>query len=173
MPEYLTEENLNKELIKIYPNTIFIRDKKVPNSNIEGYPDFRNEDLKIIVEFDGDRHYTQSKVIKKDELKNKTYSSLGYKVIRIPYFVQLNTKVIANVFNIKLNFQQKYPQGFIDIKALLPSDFCELGIEKFQLDLEKFYYLKKEIVGSLKVKIEKLDIETVLPKSLYYLLNCS
>ena len=171
--EYLNEERLGETLRLIF-NKEFIYDKAVPNSkNKRKRPDYRNDELMLIVEFDGFQHYNCTKNILSDIEKDKDYSELGYKVIRIPYFIQLNTDTINRLFNIKLEKDiYKYPQGFIDNKALLPSDFCELGIEKFVADLEIFSHLKEDILDSLKNKINELkDIRLVLPKSLLYLLD--
>jgi hypothetical protein len=50
----------------------------------------------------------------------------------------------------------------------LPSDFCELGVKRFQRDLLRFHYIKDEIVESLQNKIiNKGDKELVLPPSLF------
>jgi hypothetical protein len=60
-----------------------------------------------------------------------------------------------------------YRHGFIDGKACLPSNFCELGVAKFKRDLKKFEYIKKDIILSLKEKSKKLgDKRLVLPLSL-------
>lgn len=50
---YLTESKLTAELKIIYPELEFIHDKIVPNSGIINRPDFSNDELKLIIEFDG------------------------------------------------------------------------------------------------------------------------
>jgi len=173
MPTYLTELNLKEILKTIKPNYEFIHDKSVPHSkNKRMRPDFRCDELKLIIEFDGDSHYCKAERILKDKQKDEDYISLGYKVFRIPYFIQMSTKLLKMIFNEDINFTQVYPNGFIDKRAVLPADFCELGIELFEHDLEKFDYCKDEIIESLRNKIqEKENIkEYVLPKSLYSIL---
>ena len=169
---YLTEKELGKILKHIFSNHPFIHNKQVPNSNIKTRPDYRNDILKLIVEFDGYHHYSTTKTIIRDELKDNTYKKMGYTIIRIPYFVQISKLIISNLFNIKTNFIQTYPHGFIDLKAMLPADYCELGIKHFENDIKNFYYIKNEIIFSLKNKIkEHKNIKLVLPPSLYYLVQ--
>lgn len=168
---YLTEEKLGNFLNLLYPGIIFIHNKVVPKSSIKNRPDYRSDDLNIIVEFDGYRHYSLSSTIINDKIKDLVYTSLGYKVIRIPYFIQLSEKVIFELFEKNFEWKQKYPHGFICNKALLPSDFCELGIERFKQDLNRFDFTRQEIQNSIKAKIKELgEIELVLPKSLFTIL---
>lgn len=80
--------------------------------------------------------------------------------------------LLFQMFQRTIEFKQVYPHGFIDSKASLPADFCELGIKQFLNDLKKFDYLKDDIINSLRGKIvEKKDINLVLPPSLYYLIE--
>lgn len=170
--EYLTEENLSEVLKKIFPAEIFIHDKVVPNSNTKTRPDYRCERLKLIIEFDGDQHYRNVKKIRNEIKKDQIYHKLGYKIVRIPYFVQISTLIIEKLFGKKLKYQQTFPHGFISKTVIMPCDFCELGIVKFKIDLEKFSYVKTEIINSLKEKaIELGDKELVVPPSLEYLLS--
>jgi len=167
---YLTEQKLAYYLQEFYPNTEFILNKSLPNSEIRCRPDVRSEDLKIIVEFDGYKHYTDVDTIFLDYRKDKLWKSLGYKVIRMPYFVQLDKQVLINEFSIETEFVQEYRHGFIDPKATLPSNFCEQGVKRFIKDLKRFDYIKDQLVESLREKIkERGDIELVLPSTLSFL----
>lgn len=164
---YLTEESLSEFLIKAFPYETFIRNKKVNESGINGRPDFRSITSKIIVEFNGYRHYSQSSVILADETKRNAYAKLCYKVIEIPYFVQLSTYTVKELFDITLNINQTFPHGFISDTAMLPADFCFLGIERFKSDLERLPLIKKDIANSLENKIKELgDERYVLPPSI-------
>ena len=91
---YLTEDKLGNYLKIIYPNEEFIHNKKIPDIESRIRPDYRCDNLKLIVEFDGYKHYTQYDKIITEHLKNKLYKKLGYGVIRIPYFVQLSKDII-------------------------------------------------------------------------------
>ena len=166
--DYLTEARLKNILKEIAPEYNFVHNKGVPEAvNKRRRPDFRCERNKLIIEFDGDTHYCKSQRIIVDAEKDKDYQNLGYRVVRIPYFVQLTSKVCEYVFDKRFEIEQKYPQGFNDRKATLPADYCELGITKFLADLEIYSFHKREIILSLKNKIqEKGNIDLVLPKSI-------
>lgn len=168
MANYLTEKTLGifLESTQFFSNQNpnWIHDKIVPNSGINNRPDFRSDNLKLIVEFDGFQHYTQSSYIIKDEIKDSTYSKMGYTIVRIPYFVQLESRTISYLFGFNYEYKQTYPHGFIDKNAILPADFCELGIERFIKDLQRFSFIKTEIIESLIAK--SADIRTVIPQSL-------
>lgn len=159
---YLTEDRLY-EALKIIFKIDFIRDRQVPDSGINKRPDFRNDELKLIVEFDGERHYTNNKIQKSDMLKAKRYSDMGYKVIRLPYFVQLSSSIIKLLFDIDIDWEQQYPHGFIDEKAMLPVDYNYFGIYHFKGDLNKFEIIKSDVIQSLESKIKLLGEDNVLP----------
>lgn len=171
---YLTEKNLIDYLSDIYPNTIWIHNKTFNNYKFR--PDYVNHELKIVIEFNGYQHYTKASVIIKDYNKYKIITDMGYKLIEIPYFVQLDKLVIKNLFNVNWAFDDliKYPHGFIDNSPtmILPSDFCSLGIERFMGDLSRFNYIKDLIIESLYNKFLLLgDKKLVLPPQLIYLLD--
>ena len=121
----------------------------------------------LIIEFDGDSHYCKTQRIKSDVEKDEDYTLLGYRVVRIPYFIQITSQVLKYIFDENIMFKQRYPNGFIDLKATLPADYCELGVKLFKKDLLRFDYHAEEIINSLNDKIkEKRDVELVLPSSL-------
>jgi len=171
MNNYLTDDLLCVYLKKLFPDNIFIRDKVVPNSGLKTRPDYRNDDLKLIIEFDGYRHYTVPKVILSDLKKDEVYSKMGYTIVRIPYFVQLTSVVIQNLFNLSIDFNTTFPHGFIVDICARPADFCELGIDRFIMDLDKFSYLKQEILSSLREKEEELDVHLIYPHTLIQYCN--
>jgi hypothetical protein len=122
MPDYLTEENLGPKLEEIF------KVEFIHNKNFNGYrPDYRNDTLKLIVEFDGPRHFTESARIVKDYQNDLLSKKSHYRVVRIPYFVQLETRTIKHYFNQNYTLPQTFPHGFINDKIVLPADFCELG----------------------------------------------
>lgn len=172
MPAYLTEKNLTQIFESCVPEFQFVHNKTVPDSGIKSRPDYRFETIKLIVEFDGYRHYQNTAVILSDYQKDKIYSAMGYRIFRLPYFIQMTSKIISQLFNQTIPYNQTYPHGFIDEQALLPADFCELGIQRFLSDLNTFEDYKSEIIDSLQRKItEKKEINLVLPPSLHYLVN--
>lgn len=171
MPIYLTESNLGEILKDVVPELEFIHDKAVPEAkNKRRRPDYRCESEKLIIEFDGDTHYCKANRILTDAEKDEDYSALGYRIVRIPYFIQITDQVLKYIFGRSIEFKQVYPNGFIDPNAILPADFCELGISQFIKDLETFNYHKDEVIESLKSKVqEKGNISYVLPPSLNHL----
>lgn len=161
---YLTEELLGKFLEERFKEK-FIHDKAVPNSNTRLRPDYRSDDLMLIIEFDGYKHYNSSKVILNDSIKNKVYINLGYTIIRIPYFIQLDKRIIELLFGDlvkdKSDFNN-YPHGFIDKNALLPADFCILGMYRFMDDQVKFSAVLEDIINSLNNKVKLLGDERLV-----------
>lgn len=172
MNEYLTEQRLALVLKELFPQNTFIHDRTVPNSGTRRRPDYRCDELMLIVEFDGDKHYKEVAKIKSEQQKDKTYSEMGYRVVRIPYFIQISSETIKYFFDFDLNWNQSYPHGFISENVILPCDYCELGIQKFLNDLNRFDFIKNDIFESLKNKISALkDYELVLPSSIKYICN--
>jgi hypothetical protein len=154
---YLTEDKLYDILKLIYPDEEIIRDKKIPDQKNLCRPDFRLPNLKLIFEFDGYNHYTTAKRVVNDHHNDLFYESLGYKVIRIPYFIQLNREFYKNILNIDRDDDYIYKNGFIDDKVVLPADFCSLGVARFNKDVNgRFLYCKDEIAHSLYIKYVKL-----------------
>ncbi|ADN08227.1 RAP domain-containing protein [Sulfurimonas autotrophica] len=171
MSNYLTEKSLGKYLKQIFPKHEFIRDRVVPNSDIQKRPDYRNDDLMLIIEFDGYGHYSNPDNILTDGFKDDIYKDMGYDIVRIPYFIQMSKDIVELLFDRDVDIEQVYPHGFIDIKAMLPAYFCELGIIRFKKDLDKFKIVKDEIILSLGQKYDEYgNINYVLPPSLYNLL---
>jgi len=164
--EYLNESKLGDFLRDIF-KVEFIYNRKVQGSGIMTRPDYRSDSLMLIVEFDGEGHYCNIRTITNDKLKDEVYTSLGYKVVRIPYFIQLNTDIIKTLFDIDVEYRQEYPHGFVNKKAKLPSEFSEAGLERFVKDLKRFDMCTADIVESLRGKINDLrNIDLVLPRSL-------
>lgn len=155
---YLNEDNLDVILKELYPNVLFIRNKQIPNFKHKWRPDFRSDELMLLIEFDGYLHYTKNNTILIDKLKDIEYTKLGYNVIRIPYFIQLNTEVIKLLFNIDYEFNQVYSHGFIDDKAIRPYDFCYNGLIRYKKDIIKFDICKNDIDKSLGFELDQVNI---------------
>lgn len=159
----------------IFPNNIFVSDKPIPkailmerkaNEYRQFRPDIRCEYLNLVVEFDGDAHY-------KDIEKDQYLISLGYKVVRIPFWVQLSKVNIEYYFNVKVdNGCEEHKSGFNSLNSdkvnLLnpntPANFCTLGLKRF---IDEYEVLPKntqnEIIETLKQQQIINQVETVLP----------
>lgn len=96
----LPRTGLDTYLKYIFPNIDdWEHDKTVPNLIVNGKlsrirPDYRSEKLKTIIEFDGLPHYQNPDVIKSDRKKDLIYKENGYKVVRVPYFIQLTKETV-------------------------------------------------------------------------------
>ena len=115
-------------------------------------------ELKLTIEFDGYRHFQNSKTIFNDIEKDKLIREKlkNWKIIRIPYYVQLDNEVLKNIFGItKITSIVKFEHGFIDKKALRVKDFSILGLARFHKSLEIYHFLKTHILKTL----DDLDIE--------------
>lgn len=133
---YLNEKNLGK-FIAANITKNFLHDRPIPDSESRKRFDYILPDQKLIVEFDGDSHFTSAKAIVNDWDKEELAQSFGYKVVRIPYFIQLDDDMINHYFGeyitqpvAKFDFNY-YQHGFIDARARTPGDFCELGQKRF------------------------------------------
>lgn len=154
----LHRTGLNEYLKVIFPNVDdWVHDKvlglTVNNKVCRKRPDYRSEKLKLIVEFDGIQHYTMPDRIKNDVLSTKFYESLGYKVVRIPYFIQLTNKAVKYFFNVDV----KEPLFNENIHSMDKNDrntaafLCGAGvlrmIEEFKYHPEQ-YRVNKEFLIS-------------------------
>lgn len=142
----LHRNGLDEYLKVIFPEiTDWVHDKVLPKEFTNGKscrkrPDYRSETLKLIVEFDGLQHYTQPDRIKKDESNTKFYKSCGYKVIRIPYFIQLTNECVKCLFGRDVKeklFDDKIPSIGIEGKNT-PAYLCPAGIERMKKEFKKF-----------------------------------
>lgn len=94
---------LDEYLQVIYPDTNdWVHDKSINTLPIKSKkrPDYRSESLKLIVEFDGVQHYKSPEIIKKDKDSIEFYENFGYKVVRIPYFIQLTNQAVKELFGV-------------------------------------------------------------------------
>ena len=161
--DYLDEEKLGQVLEIIYPNEKIIHNRKIPGYKELCRPDYRLPNLNLIFEFDGSTHFTNPKRIIMDEKNDIFYKSLGYRVIRIPYFIQMNSEFFKNILNLDIGNLYNYPNGFIDNRAALPAEFCSLGLRKYIKNIKVDYgYCLDEIKQSLEVKIKQLGDERLV-----------
>ena len=103
-------------------------------------PDYRSDSLKLIIEFDGIQHYKDPSKIEKDHKNTKIYESYGYKVVRIPYFIQLTNKAVKQIFDVKVKaplFDESIPSLGIKGKNT-PAFLCPAGIKRMAEEFAKF-----------------------------------
>lgn len=171
MEMYLNEANLGLFLAEAYKDKTIIKNKGIPeNTGIR--PDYLILEDKLIFEFNGPRHYTESKTVLKDVVRTKELEKHGYKVIEIPYFVQITCSYLYHLdifdndrFNeiLKEHIFDPYLDGFIKAEVL-PADFCIAGYTRFLKELELFPEdIRESILLSLKAKSVLLGIDRVAP----------
>lgn len=102
-------------------------------------PDYRSETIMMIVEFDGIDHYKSPNQIRKDLENTEKYERLGYRVVRVPYFIQLTREAILTLFGVdpgKEMFDGDHPSlgsGNGD-----PASLCMAGIIRMAREFRKF-----------------------------------
>lgn len=162
---------LDKYLEVIYPDYKWIHDKVLGNIGGVSYrtrPDYRCEEHKIIVEFDGIVHYSNPEQILKDYKNTETYERLGYRVIRIPYFIQLTNKNVERLFGVKV-YTDLFPVGVSSLSVELkntPAYLCPLGIERMAREFKSFPDDYKTNIEYLKTIDKNLSGASVLDE--YY-----
>lgn len=140
----LCRTGLEEYLKAIFPEVDdWIHDEPMGRFNGKYYrnrPDYRSEKLKIAIEFDGVQHYTSPVNIRKDEQSYELYSSLGYKLIRIPYFIQLSQDAVKTLFDVNVErelFDEHYPS--LGVKGgNTPAYLCHEGIRRMAREFRRF-----------------------------------
>jgi hypothetical protein len=166
---YLDEPSLGRFLReRLNPETL--SNALVPDIRRRFRPDYRSERHRLIIEFDGDQHYRSAKHVIEDETRDQIFIDAGYRVVRIPYFVQMTEPVIGGLFgDLVANRSpfKDFPHGFIADTVVFPADFCELGVERFLADLDRFAPTRTDILASLeRAAVRQGDWRFVYPPSL-------
>lgn len=140
----LHRTGLEDYLKVIYPKIDdWVHDKIVGTVNGTLYrsrPDYRSEKLKLIIEFDGIHHYTKPDIIEKDLKNTELYKRFGYKVVRIPYFIQLTKNAVKKLFDVDISeelFDGAIPSLGIQGQNT-PAYLCPAGIKRMALEFKKF-----------------------------------
>ena len=168
---YLVQAKLEQALKSIVGIKWIGREIKVPGTRKRWDMEFVRNGQTSVVEFDGDRHYRDSLTINADRKKDAIAKKLGYKTIRIPYWVQLTNETFLYYFGFQENIIQDFPHGFIKSK-IFPASYCEMGIERFNNELNKLpINTKIDVISSLKDRANEFDIEYVLPTNLRNLIH--
>ena len=102
-------------------------------------PDYRSESLKLIIEFDGIQHYQRPTKIIDDEKTTMFYESIGYKVVRIPFFIQLTSKAVKELFGVNVSeplFNEAIPS--MGPKGVNPACICGAGVYRMAKEFKRF-----------------------------------
>lgn len=127
---------LDEYLSVIFPDTNdWIHDKggvELDGKKLGTRPDYRSESLKMIVEFDGLPHYINPDVILKDLQNTENYEKAGYRVVRIPYFIQLSKDAVKEFFCVDIDqelFDDSIPS--LGLKGRnTPAYLCHEGVKR-------------------------------------------
>lgn len=141
----LNRTGLDEYLAVIFPNTSdWVHDKPIDDLpdgvKSRRRPDYRSKSLMLIVEFDGLQHYTKPDNIEKDKSNTEFYEKLGYKVVRIPYFIQLSNAAVKELFGVDVKerlFDESIPS--IGPKGKnSPAYLCGAGIVRMAEEFKRF-----------------------------------
>lgn len=125
--------------IKWINNESFVKGRQIR-------PDYRSESLNLIIEFDGLEHYTKPKRIIEDNENQRIYEEQEhYKVVRVPYFIQLTNKVVKQMLGVEVPqtlFPEEKPsftRSCIEDKyPYSPTFLCPAGLKRMAEDFLKY-----------------------------------
>lgn len=133
------DEYLNVIFPEISPSE-WIHDKTVNGLKKRIRPDYRCERLKMIIEFDGVQHYQKPERIKADYDNQTCYENNGYKVVRIPYFIQLSNDVVKQMFSREVSeplFDATIPS--LGVKGRnTPAYCCPAGLKRMAKEFKNY-----------------------------------
>jgi hypothetical protein len=162
----LTEKSLAEALKQITGQNWEGIQTKLPGSRRRFDMAFWANDSLVLVEYDGDEHYRSSLKAKDDIEKDDLAASHGAKLVRIPYWVQLDDETAHFYFGLKARVTTSFPHGFITTKYF-PASFCELGMQRFQRELETLPTgVRLAVVESLRARVTEHGLQFVLPTPL-------
>lgn len=137
-PPWLTEKGLFDVLAVLFPEKEIIHEPKLKLKGLSFKPDYLIEEEKLIVEFQGFRHFTDSITIYRDSCKKEVSEKSGYQYIEIPYFVQLTQNVCFFLFRKKIDLSKGFPHGFVHPLSGNLGNFCNAGLLKTKEILKNF-----------------------------------
>lgn len=179
------ESSLSEWLHYIFPTDDIIYNWEIPTNIWEMRsnckvpykkyrPDARIEFRNLIVEFDGIHHYNDAQMIYKDRERDTILRILGYKVVRIPFFVQMTPDVIMHYFGVEKEKGSLVTSGFFSdtrdpkhLNPFCPANFCCAGINRFYDELKSLpKSTVKEIFDSLQFQCQYNPRHLVVPENI-------
>ena len=109
-------------------------------NTIRTRPDYWSEQQHLVVEFDGLPHYTNPDVILKDIENTQRYEKAGFKVVRIPYFIQLSRNAVKTLFRVDVEqelFDETIPSMGLKGRNT-PAYLCHEGIKRMAREFVRF-----------------------------------
>lgn len=167
---YLTQEKLEAALQEIVGERWVGRETRLEGTRRRWDMSFRDDHRHVVVEYDGDEHYRNTLKIKADAEKDEAAVRLGLKVVRFPYWIQLDRVTLSLFFGFDADIEQDFPHGFVTTK-IFPASFCEMGIARFQRELAELpEAVRTTVLSSLRDRAAEHGVEFVVPTSLRGLL---
>lgn len=150
---YLTEEKLSVVLEASSDIADIVPQFKLPDSRFRIDYFCKLKGKPTCIEYDGHLHYTDYSVIIRDYKVKELCDKFGYDLIRIPYFIQLDSSTYSYYFKGSiLEIEQDYKHGFIDSKNY-PVSFHMLGYFRYTEEISSVGKIlpkvKEEILASL------------------------
>ena len=102
-------------------------------------PDYRSESIRTIIEFDGTPHYDKPQKILDDLASTELYEKNGYKVVRIPFFIQLTNKAVKQLFGVEVDeplFNESIPS--MGPKGINPACISVAGLYRMAKEFHGF-----------------------------------
>jgi hypothetical protein len=167
---YLTEPKLSAALQRLLPDGWLGDQVRVEGSRYRWDMSYQIDGVVTVVEYDGDEHYRHSLKIKADRAKDEIARKQGCTVVRLPYWIQLDSLTLKHYFGLEAEIEQSFRHGFITTK-LFPASFCELGIERFRAELLTLPgSVRDAVISSLRQRVAEHGLPYVLPKALHDIL---
>jgi hypothetical protein len=163
---YLTESKLSKALQQLVADGWLGDQVRLADGRQRWDMAYQIEGRITVVEYDGDEHYRHSIKIKRDRQKDEVARSHGCRVVRFPYWIQIDELTLKHYFGLEGHVEQSFPHGFITTK-LFPASFCELGVERFRAELFALPIpVRVAVITSLRERAAEHGLQYVLPRSL-------
>ena len=167
--KYIEEKSLAKILSEITQSN-WIGKVMVPNTKKSWDMGYKHENQTQVIEYDGPYHYQKPLKIKIDNEKDQIAKKYNYKVIKFPYWIQLDTLTLKYYFNLEAEITTDFPHGFITTEHF-PASFCPQGIDRFEKELFDLpENVKEDVLISLRNKSEKYGKEYVVSQNMFELL---
>lgn len=152
---YLTEEKLGVILKKIFPDVV--AQYKISSSGRTFKVDYFIPSTNTVVEYNGDRHYTQSKTIYRDYLLRE-YCLEKYNLVSIPYWIQLDSSTFKYYFGMDVEIGGDFRHGFWTKKCTLPADFTLDGYRVFHAEITDFLGYNSDIFNQVRLSLINRDM---------------
>ena len=166
---YTTQRSLADFLRRAFSGSWKGDELPVPGSRRRWDMAYLHEGQLVAVEYDGDEHYRHSLKIKADQEKDAAAQANDIRVVRFPYWIQLDTDTALYYFGIRQAVSTAFPHGFITTRHF-PASFCELGLERFNRELSQPpVSVRTAVVRSLRDRAEEHGARFVVPSSLMHL----